>query len=126
MQNPPPVQTAPAPPVQTAPGKSSTGLDENIAASAVVRVWLGLRVDFLPDRKRQPAGPFSRDAVAAVQRAGWHYCHRAVGYSVCLLPGCQPDFRSHDHIVDFGVDVDLDSASHRNPGRVGHVPDQGL
>ena len=51
MQNPPPVQTAPAPPVQSAPGKSSTGLDENIAALlSYVFGWISGLVFFLIEK----------------------------------------------------------------------------
>jgi uncharacterized membrane protein len=50
MQNPPPVQTAPAP-VQTAPGKSSTGLDENIAALlSYVFGWVSGLIFFLIEK----------------------------------------------------------------------------
>ena len=51
MQNPPPVQTAPAPPVPSAPGKSSTGLDENIAALlSYVFGWVSGLVFFLIEK----------------------------------------------------------------------------
>src|SRR5215217_926584 len=51
MQNPPPVQTSPAPPVQTAPGKSSTGLDENIAALlSYVFGWVSGLIFFLIEK----------------------------------------------------------------------------
>src|SRR6185503_7259781 len=51
MQNPPPVQTAPAPPVQSAPGQSSTGLDENIAALlSYVFGWISGLVFFLIEK----------------------------------------------------------------------------
>ena len=52
MQNPPPVQTSNQPPVQTA--KSSTGLDENIAAllSYVVHFVSGLIFFFIEKNSR--------------------------------------------------------------------------
>src|SRR6185369_8769164 len=51
MQNPPPVQTAPAPPVPSAPGKSSTGLDENIAALlSYIAGWISGLVFFLIEK----------------------------------------------------------------------------
>jgi len=51
MQNPPPVQTAPAPPVPSAPGKSSTGLDENLAALlSYIAGWLSGLVFFLIEK----------------------------------------------------------------------------
>ena len=51
MQNPPPVQTAPAPPVQSAPGKSSTGLDENIAALlSYIFGWVSGLIFFLIEK----------------------------------------------------------------------------
>jgi uncharacterized membrane protein len=47
MQNPPPVQTAPAP----APGKSSTGLDENIAALlSYIFGWVSGLIFFLIEK----------------------------------------------------------------------------
>ena len=50
MQNPPPVQTPPAP-VQTAPAKSSTGLDENIAALlSYVFGWVSGLIFFLIEK----------------------------------------------------------------------------
>jgi uncharacterized membrane protein len=49
MQNPPPVQTSSQPPVQTA--KSSTGLDENIAALlSYVMTWLTGLIFFLIEK----------------------------------------------------------------------------
>ena len=49
MQNPPPVQTSSQPPVQTA--KSSTGLDENVAALlSYVVGWLSGLVFFLIEK----------------------------------------------------------------------------
>src|SRR4029079_8699978 len=51
MQNPPPVQTAPAPPVQGAPGKSSTGLDENVAALlSYIFGWVSGLIFFLIEK----------------------------------------------------------------------------
>jgi len=51
MQNPPPVQTAPAPPVPSAPGKSSTGLDENIAALlSYIFGWVSGLIFFLIEK----------------------------------------------------------------------------
>jgi uncharacterized membrane protein len=51
MQNPPPVQMSSQPPVQTAPGKSSTGLDENIAALlSYVFGWLSGLIFFLMEK----------------------------------------------------------------------------
>ena len=51
MQNPPPVQTAPAPPVPSAPGKSSTGLDENLAALlSYIAGWLSGLIFFLIEK----------------------------------------------------------------------------
>ena len=51
MQNPPPVQTAPAPPVPGAPGKSSTGLDENLAALlSYIAGWLSGLIFFLLEK----------------------------------------------------------------------------
>lgn len=50
MQNPPPVQTAPAP-VQSPPGKSSTGLDENLAALlSYIATWVTGLVFFLIEK----------------------------------------------------------------------------
>jgi uncharacterized membrane protein len=49
MQNPPPVQTSSQPPVQTA--KSSTGLDENIAALlSYVATWVTGLIFFLIEK----------------------------------------------------------------------------
>jgi uncharacterized membrane protein len=49
MQNPPPVQTTSQPPVQT--GKSSTGLDENVAALlSYVFGWISGLVFFLIEK----------------------------------------------------------------------------
>ena len=52
MQNPPPVQTSSQPPVQT--GKSSTGLDENVAALlSYVMTWVtGLVFFFIEKESR--------------------------------------------------------------------------
>ena len=51
MQNPPPVQTAPAPPVPSAPGKSSTGLDENVAALlSYIFGWVSGLIFFLIEK----------------------------------------------------------------------------
>jgi len=51
MQNPPPVQTAPAPPVPSAPGKSSTGLDENLAALlSYIAGWISGLAVFLIEK----------------------------------------------------------------------------
>ena len=50
MQNPPPVQTGQAP-LQTAPAKSSTGLDENLAALlSYIATWLSGLVFFLIEK----------------------------------------------------------------------------
>ena len=49
MQNPPPVQTSSQPPVQA--GKSSTGLDENVAALlSYVMTWLTGLIFFLIEK----------------------------------------------------------------------------
>jgi uncharacterized membrane protein len=51
MQNPPPVQMSSQPPMQTAPAKSSTGLDENIAALlSYVFGWLSGLIFFLIEK----------------------------------------------------------------------------
>jgi len=50
MQNPPPVQTGQAP-LQNAPAKSSTGLDENLAALlSYIATWLSGLVFFLIEK----------------------------------------------------------------------------
>ena len=50
MQNQPPVQTGPAP-LQNAPAKSSTGLDENLAALlSYIATWLSGLVFFLIEK----------------------------------------------------------------------------
>ena len=51
MQNPPPVQVSSQPPMQTAPAKSSTGLDENLAALLSYIVgWISGLVFFLIEK----------------------------------------------------------------------------
>ena len=50
MQNPPPVQTTTAPPAQV--GKSSTGLDENVAALlSYVMTWVTGLIFFLIEKE---------------------------------------------------------------------------
>ena len=50
MQNPPPVQTSSQPPVQM--GKSSTGLDENVAALlSILLGWVGGLIFFLIEKE---------------------------------------------------------------------------
>ena len=79
MQNPPPVQTA----------KSSTGLDENVAALlSYIFGWVSGLVFFLIE-KRQPPGPISCDAVAFCSSAAAAVVGIVLWFGWIILQSCE-------------------------------------
>src|SRR5215213_4635096 len=113
MQNPPPVQTA----------KSSTGLDENLAALlSYIFGWLSGLI-FFPDREGKSPGSVSRDAVVVIERCGISDRHRALVFIDSFVGYRKPDFRNPEFSDQRDRRPRSVCAFRRHSGRRDHVLD---